>query len=185
VGAAVIGAVFATGLFVVRGGDAGPSLLAGVLGQGSLLFVDTQVLNYVPQYEPYAWGSTYLDSGFSAVGLGAWASRGSLAEWLVDIYAPGSSGGYGFSMIAEVTMNFSQWGILPAFLLLGVVITRLTKTSGNSAFAAFMKVFLVVFVPYMLRSDSVGLFSGVVSAILFFVFLSVFTKGETTAARED
>ncbi|AWB91195.1 O-antigen polysaccharide polymerase Wzy [Aeromicrobium chenweiae] len=173
-------------LFTLRGGAAGSSPLTTILGQGSLLFVDTRVLSFVPIYQPYAHGATYLDSAASALTLGAWAPGKGLSQWLVDTYAPDSDSGYGFSMIGELVYNFGQWAILPTFFVLGWIINAAVSRSHRSAFAAYLSTFSVVFVPYMLRSDSRGLFSGLVYALLLFGVLTVVTlkrSGTHEAAR--
>lgn len=169
--AAAVGAA----LFTLRGGTAGSSLLTTILGQGSLLFVDTRVLLFVPTYQAHALGTTYLDSAASALTLGTWQPGVGLSQWLISTYAPDSDSGYGFSMIGELVYNFGQWSILPVFFVLGWIINAAVSRAHRSAFAAYLSTFSIVFVPYMLRSDSRGLFSGLVYALVLFGLLTAVT----------
>lgn len=179
----VVAAVVGAALFTLRGGEAGSSPVTVILGQGSLLFVDTKVLSYVPIFQPHALGASYLDSLVSALSFGAWSPGVGLSQWLISIYAPGSDSGYGFSMIGELVYNFGQWAILPAFFVLGRIIAAAVSRAYRSPFAAYLSTFAIVFLPYMLRSDSRGLFSGVIYALLLFAVLTTITSRRFAITR--
>lgn len=154
------------GLFAVSALSTGRSNAsgeqAGALFQGSLLFVDTRVLEYVPATTPHLHGTTYLSALASGLTRGQVGGGVSPTRWLVDSYAPGSGAGYGFSLTGEALLNFGMLGVLPFFLLLGICVNVVVNRLDRGAAAAHLGYFLTMFVPYMFRSDSRGLVSGIV-----------------------
>lgn len=136
------------------------------LFQGSLLFVDTRVLEYVPASTPNTDGSTYWAAFTSAVTRGRIGGDVSPTQWLVDSYAPMSTSGYGFSVTGEALLNFGMIGVLPVFLVIGVCVNLVVNRLDRSSLHAHLGYFLTMFVPYMFRSDSRGLISGVVLCLV-------------------
>lgn len=163
-----LGSIIAASLLFAR--RAGEALdLAGVLNQGSLLFVDTFVIGWVPRHVDYAYGETYVQA--IATLPPSWIHRSdipSLSEWLVSLYAPGSSGGYGFSLSAEAYLNFGLVGIYPVFLLLGLTQRAIVNRFGRSEWCTFFSVFMLAAVLYAIRGDSSQLIKLMIYGAVFF-----------------
>lgn len=146
------------------------------LFEGSLLFVDTRVLEYVPGSTPHAHGSTYLSAFTSAVTRGQVGGDVSPTQWLVDNYVPGSTAGYGFSVSGEALLNFGMIGVLPVFFVLGIAVNLVVNRLDRSSMHAHLGYFLTIFVPYMFRSDSRGLLSGVFLCLVLHGALALFAQ---------
>jgi hypothetical protein len=152
--------------YLSAGRSSAPEAQSGALFQGSLLFVDTRVLDAVPASTPYAHGDTYLAALTSALTHGHVGGDVSPTRWLVESYAPSSTSGYGFSMSGEALLNFGILGVLPVFCVLGVAVNLIVNRIDASPTAAHLGYFLTMFVPYMFRSDSRGLLSGIVTCLV-------------------
>ena len=151
---------------LAAGRSAEPGEHTNALFQGSLLFVDTRVLEYVPTSTPYGHGQTYLAALVSALTRGRVGGEVSPTQWLVDSYAPAGTSGYGFSLSGEALLNFGLVGVLPVFFLIGVGVNVVVNRLDRSPLAAHLGYFLTIFVPYMFRSDSRGLMSGIVLCLV-------------------
>lgn len=167
--------VFATFLVAQRGG--GPVDPAGVLNQGSLLFVDTFVLILVPGALSYSFGLTYLQSLVSLAP--AWLHESqyqSLSSWLVSLYAPGSSSGYGFSLTAEAYLNFGYLGIFVVFVAIGLIQGELARRFARSDWASYISVYFSVVLLYSIRGDSQQLLKSLAYGALLFLLLTVVAR---------
>lgn len=174
-----VGSVLAAAL--LSSGRAGEVFdLTGVLNQGSLLFVDTFVIGWVPERTGYSHGGTYLQT-VRALAPGWLHDSGAvgLSEWLVDRYAPGSGGGYGFSLSAEAHLNFGPAGVLPVFLVLGLAVRAAVDRFGRSEFGTFFAVHCTAVVLYALRGDSSQLVKSALYGAVFFLVLRA-TSGRAT-----
>lgn len=174
---AVVGATL---LSSIRAGEAFD--LTGVLNQGSLLFVDTFVIDRVPAQEGYSYGATYLRTLLTLPP--AWLhdpGTVGLSDWLVALYAPGSGGGYGFSMSAEAHLNFGPAGVLPVFLVLGLAVRAATDRFGRSEWSTFFGVHLTAVALYALRGDSSQLVKSALYGAVFFAVIHA-TSGRTRDA---
>jgi len=159
--------IVASFLFATRSGK---SLdVTGVLNQGSLLFVDSIVLGQVPEHADFAYGGTYLQALRTL--LPSWiydSGAVPLSSWLVNYYAPGSKGGYGFSLSAEAYMNLGLVGIFAVFLLLGLAVRMAINRCGLSEWCTYFSVYFIAASLYALRGDSSQLAKSVIYGAIFF-----------------
>jgi len=134
-----------------------------VLNQGSLLFIDTYVMDKVPDERPYEWGATYLRS--------VTPTRQSLADDFAREYAPAGDSGYGYSITAEAYLNFGMMGIPIVVFLVSfghrILINRLKSSDWTMYFS------VVYFTAWMygLRGDSVQFIRTLVYGAAFFFIL--------------
>ena len=173
---AVVGATL---LSSIRAGEAFD--LTGLLNQGSLLFVDTFVIDRVPAVDGYSGGATYVRALRTLPP--AWLhdpGTAGLSDWLVALYAPGSGGGYGFSLSAEAHLNFGPAGVLPVFLVLGLAVRAATDRFGRSEWSTFSGVHIMAVALYALRGDSSQLLKSVLYGAVFFAVIHA-TSGRTRA----
>ncbi|MET0237946.1 MAG: O-antigen polysaccharide polymerase Wzy [Kibdelosporangium sp.] len=172
-----VSVVLASGLATVR-----ENLEFGVtqtLNQGSVLFVDSFVMNAVPGTYPYRLGQTYLDAVTSVLQL-SWSDRLPLDEWLVSLYTPGWTGGYGFSLTAEAYLNFGMLGIPVVFALIGLGVRSLVNRCDQSDLAAYLTVLAIAGLLNALRGDSAQLLKIVVYGTVFFAVLHVVSSATET-----
>ena len=134
-----------------------------MLNQGSLLFIDTYVMDKVPDERPYEWGATYLRS--------VTPTRQSLADDFAREYAPAGDSGYGYSITAEAYLNFGMMGIPIVVFLVSfghrILINRLKSSDWTMYFS------VVYFTAWMygLRGDSVQFIRTLVYGAAFFFIL--------------
>ncbi|OLF06593.1 O-antigen polysaccharide polymerase Wzy [Actinophytocola xanthii] len=134
--------------------------LAQALNQGSIPFVDTFVRLVVPDFWPYRFGESYLE---------ALNPRGELLQtWLVNLYAAGSSGGYGFSLTAEAYLNFGTLGVPVVFVALGLLVRWTVNQAGRSEWTTYLSVLLLTAVLTTLRGESAQLVRMMGYGVVFF-----------------
>lgn len=168
-----VGATLAASfLFATR---AGQSLdITGVLNQGSLLFVDSFVLGQIPGKMDHTYGATYLQALLTLPPSWIYDSgTPGLSSWLVSRYAPGSDGGYGFSLSAEAYMNFGLVGVFGVFLLVGLGLRAAINGFGQSEWRSYFSVYLMAGTLYALRGDSSQLLKLIVYGSIFFAVIHV------------
>ncbi|HET7475465.1 MAG TPA: O-antigen polysaccharide polymerase Wzy [Dermatophilaceae bacterium] len=169
--AGLASAAVATVLFAQRG-DSEVSV-AGLLNQGSVLFVDTFVMSLVPVQLAFASGTTYVSALASVAPSWLYDSKHvGLSEWLVGIYAPGSPSGYGFSLTGEAYLNFGYYGIFGAFLVLGLVLGGLSRRFARSDWASYASVYYATIFMYAIRGDSEQVLKSMLYGGLFFVVVT-------------
>lgn len=151
-------------LFALRAGEQVD--LPSILNQGSLLFVDTFVMEVVPHVRGFEYGGTYLAALTGA--LLFLPGGGSLMQWLVASYAPGSDSGYGFSLSAEAYLNFGTWGIPVLFFALTLVHRLLVNRSDRSPFWSSLSVLYLSAWMYALRGETATLVKTCVDGFVFF-----------------
>ena len=173
--------IVASFLFATRNGK---SLdITGVLNQGSLLFVDSFVLGQTPVHIDYAYGATYWQTLRTLPPDWIYDSGAvSLSSWLVNHYAPGSDGGYGFSLSAEAYMNFGPVGIFGVFLLLGLALRMVINQFGQSEWYSYFSVYFTAASLYALRGDSSQLAKLVIYGAIFFAVIHVTSTPATSAS---
>ncbi|BCB83840.1 O-antigen polysaccharide polymerase Wzy [Phytohabitans suffuscus] len=142
--------------------------LTQVLNQGSVLFVDTFVMDLVPAVMPHLHGLTYL----SAV-TGLVATEPTLTSWLVDAYAPGSGSGYGFSLTGEAYLNFGLAGIPVVFALLAYTQRWLTNRCDLGQFPAFVSVLFTICLMYGFRGESATFLRTMVDGLVLYGLVHV------------
>jgi oligosaccharide repeat unit polymerase len=155
--------------------------LTQALNQGSIPFVDTYVRHLVPDYLPHLHGRTYLD-GVLGVLPDAFYSRDvqPLDAWLVDQYAPGSSGGYGFSLTAEAYLDFGVVGIPVQFFVLGLLVRWVLNRADRSDWSTFLSVVMVTAVFGALRGDTAQLVRILLYGAVFFAVLHLLSSRSDT-----
>jgi hypothetical protein len=130
--------------------------------------VDTNVLAIVPEQMPFYEGRTYLNGVANLLPSRLYHTQLNLSEWLVDWIAPGSPGGYGFSLSAEAYMNFGRPGVLGFFMLTAFIQIWLVNRFRMSDFYAFFSVFYTGIWMYSLRNDSFTMIKSCTYAIAFY-----------------
>jgi oligosaccharide repeat unit polymerase len=151
--------------------------LTQALNQGSIPFVDTFVRHLVPDYLPHLHGRTYLD-GVLGVLPDALYSRDAppLDAWLVDQYAAGSSGGYGFSLTAEAYLNFGAVGIPVQFFALGLLMRWVLNRADRSDWSTFLSVVMVTALFGALRGDTAQFVRILLYGAAFFAVLHLLSS---------
>ena len=127
----------------------------------SNLFVFSKILVWVPDEEPYRWGSTYADSVLSFFPGASDERKRALSDWFKSRYAPGSSSAYGFAMDAEAFMNFGWVGPPLVFFFWGALLGWLyarARRPGAGWFNAFLWVLTTSYSIFAVRADSRMLF---------------------------
>jgi oligosaccharide repeat unit polymerase len=101
------------------------------------------IMQRVPGEFDYIYGHSFLLAISTAIPNLFWdvhpAKSGSLALWLVHEVNPWiakAGGGYGFSIFAEMYLNFYWLGMIPLFLV-GIFITRFSIVKANPINTAF------------------------------------------------
>ncbi|HVV76625.1 MAG TPA: O-antigen polysaccharide polymerase Wzy [Mycobacteriales bacterium] len=185
------GAAFGVGAVVLAGGlvslrSGSPFDLTAILNQGSLLFVDTFVRSLVPTSIGYAHGHTYVTTLHNILPFHVLNnSTPSPTQWLVNMYAPGSSSGYGFSLSAEAYMNFGTVGIAFVFMLVGLA-QRSAVNSMDRSLAHIYRSMVVLFgLMYSIRGDSSQLLKTVFYAAVIYCVLVMPVRGREVATRSE
>jgi oligosaccharide repeat unit polymerase len=101
------------------------------------------IMQRVPWEFDFIYGHSFLLAASTAIPNLFWAvhpaKSGSLALWLVNEVNPwiaNAGGGYGFSIFAEMYLNFYWLGMLPLFFI-SIYIARLAKVKVNPINTAF------------------------------------------------
>lgn len=162
-------AIYATLSFTVRV-DYGHGFVGGFLNQGSILFVNTQIINYV-NWDNFLHGETYINSLYNLVPSSIYRTDFVLASWFKNLYAPGGDSGYGFALDAEAFLNFGYWGIFPLFFMIAVISRKIFNSSERNPFSLYLSVFFTAQIMYAFRNDSLSLFKSTFYAHIFFVII--------------
>jgi oligosaccharide repeat unit polymerase len=158
------GIVGATWLASVRSAGAGMGITRA-LNEGTLAFTDTYVMYLVPRQVPFEYGATYWDAVVAVLPIGP---QYALAQWLVDTYLPGYSGGWGFSLTAEAYLNFGLIGIPIVFGLLTAMQRFLVNRADRSNFWLYASIVFTVHWMYNFRGESFALVKTLVYAVLLY-----------------
>jgi hypothetical protein len=161
----------ATYLFASRAGES--TDIAQALNQGSLLFVDSYIVERYPDLLQFRWGETYLNAIASIAPSWLVTPTPSLADELVLSYAPGSGSGYGFSLTAEAYMNFGLAGVLVVFFGLAVAQQFLVNRCDHSLFWAYASIAFTIAWMYAIRGESLHLAKICFDAVLLYGVVSV------------
>ncbi|RKR91334.1 O-antigen polysaccharide polymerase Wzy-like protein [Micromonospora pisi] len=158
------GIVVATYLASIRSPGVGEGTTR-LLNEGTVTFPDTYVMNLVPDQMPHRYGETYWDALLGVLPIG---QQYALAQWLVDLYAPGSPGGYGFSLAAEAYLNFGMAGIPLVFVALTVVQRLLARRVDQGDFYLYASMLFTITWMYNFRGESFALVKTLVyGAVLY------------------
>jgi len=157
--------------------------LEQTLNLGSVAFVDTFVMSVVPDYLPYRDGTTYLDTLLDILPNWLHTRSTPLSEWLVDLYVPGSNGGYGFSLTGEAYLNFGMVGIPVVFFLVTLVHRFIVNRSDRSDWWTYLNVLFVATFMYSLRGDSLQFVKTIFFGMVFFGLCYVPSSSRKTEDR--
>lgn len=142
---------------------------AGLLNQGSLLFVNTQILDFVDSGLPLQNGMTYVYSILNLLPRWAYSTDFRLIYWFKDLYAPTSESGYGFALDAEAYLNFGYIGVPIVIFILAGFQKYLFNRIKSHPFYLYFSIFYMATLMYSLRNDSLALLkSGLYACIFFF-----------------
>ena len=136
------------------------SMIQGVLGLGSNLFIVSRVVEWIPTEIPYQLGATYAHTLVNLLPSFVLPQLHyeSLLSWFKERYAPTSDSGYGFAMEAEAYMNFGLAGPLAIFCLWTLGLCRLFERQRIIRHAFLYQygyTFMLPFSLYCFRGDSV------------------------------
>ncbi|MEJ5929153.1 O-antigen polysaccharide polymerase Wzy [Corynebacterium sp. H128] len=163
-----LAAVLGTFLFVQRAGE--ELSFAAILNQGSTLFIDTFIYDWV---ESGSWYPT--DSWVSALTNTLPTVDGALSQWLVVLYTGDNIAqyAYGFSITAEAFMNGGFFGILAFFCVIGTIHRLLLKMAQSSGVWLGLSVAFLYLFLYAIRGELYSFVSGSTGAILLAVFFAI------------
>lgn len=168
--------IVATLLFSFRAG--GGFNVIGVLNQGLLLFVDTYLMNLVPAGgQGHFWGGTYVDTVQRLPPRFLYNSGEiSLPQWFVEIYNPGASVGYGFSMTGEAYINFGIIGIPLVFALVALFQRSLVNRIDRSDWFGYGSIYFTATWMYALRGDSLQLVKTMLFGSIVFALFRIISR---------
>lgn len=149
-------AASAVSLSAGRGGNFDDSLFISALSQGSNLFVNSYVYNYIAASGDYFHGKSYWDAVLSTLSFGLIKGEYALSDWLTRMYAgPNSTSGYGFSLEGEAYLNFGFTGVFVVFFCIGQLISYgVKKGDTGSMLPKLVYIWTVVFLFYQVRQES-------------------------------
>lgn len=166
-------ALGATAIFFFRdSSQESANPLAALLGQGSILFINTYVLKIFEGGAEFFHGETFLNSLLNLAPSWIYKTDYNNLDWFKSQYAAASDSGYGFALDAEGYMNFGLLGVFGLFILIGLYFKFVFKRFESSEFARYMSVFSVGFIMYALRNDSLALFKGHLYGAIIYLALN-------------
>ncbi len=165
-----------TFIFVLRMKTYSPLLFSTLLNQGSLLFINTQIMSWIDSGQPFMYGYTYLNTVLNLLPSWIYHTDFNVLNWFKDTYAPGGESGYGFALDAEAYLNFGYLGIVFVFFIIALVQRLTFNMIGRHSFFLYFSVFYTAFLMYCLRGDSLAYLKGNLYAILFFFLNHLLSK---------
>ena len=170
-------AVLATWIFSIRGN--GEVSSAGVLNQGSVLFVDTVLLSRSPILDTDA-----TESYWNMVSGGASPDFTSLSDWFVDFYlGAGAQTGYGYSMVGEARLNAGLVGVAAVFAALALFHQLMLAKASTWRPGLFFAPLFMTFLMYAMRGDLQMLVNSLVYGAVLLIFTHL-TQGERPRPAE-
>lgn len=152
------------------------SALEGLLNQGSILFINTQVIKMLNESYQFFGGYTYFNSILNLLPSWIYKTDFNTLAWFKQNYAAASDSGYGFALDAEGWMNFGLIGVSLTYIVMGIS----QRIAFNNFFAGpffhYFSVFYTGFVMYSLRNDSLALLKGNLYAIIFYFIIHTTSK---------
>lgn len=171
--AVMIGMLFlATGVFFLRDAtQSSEGIIAAIMNQGSLLFVNTFSLKLLEERIDYFMGFTYFNSFLNLLPNWIYKTDFNTLEWFKNHYAAASTSGYGYGLDAEGFINFSFFGVFIVFFFILLLQRKIIKRLGTHPFFTYYSVFFTGFTMYSLRNDSLAFLKGNLYAIIFFFLI--------------
>jgi hypothetical protein len=177
------GVVVATYLSGARtGAGAG---VTEAFNQGSTMFVDTFVMEFVPHATPFQHGGTYLDALAGLVPVGSAAHHQTLMAWLVATHAPGSTSGYGFSLTAEAYLNFGMVGIFAVFAILTATHRHLVNRLDRHHFYPYASMLFCASWMYAFRGESATFLRTLAYGAALFVIVHLTSLSSSTTSTRS
>jgi hypothetical protein len=168
--------VLATGIFFIRDSSQNSQgVLASILNQGSLLFVNTFSVKLLHERVDYFMGFTYLNSLFNLLPSWIFKTDFNTLDWFKNNYAAASTSGYGFGLDAEGYINFSYFGVFLTFLMILIIQRKIMKHIASHPFFVYYSVFFSAFTMYSLRNDTLAFLKGNLYGIIFFYLIYRFS----------
>lgn len=164
-------------MFFIRDSNQSSSgAIEGLLNQGSILFINTQVIKMIEESYQFFGGYTYLNSLLNLLPSWIYKTDFNTLAWFKQNYAAASDSGYGFALDAEGWMNFGLIGVSLTYIVMGIS----QRIAFNNFFAGpffhYFSVFYTGFVMYSLRNDSLALLKGNLYAIIFYFIIHTTSK---------
>lgn len=164
-----------TYIFTQRAGADGVNIVS-ILNQGSLLFINTQIIDRTSDDLPFMYGATYANSVLNLLPSWLYQTGFSLSQWFKDLYGPGGISGYGFAIDAEAYLNFGYIGVPVLFAVLALLQRVLCNRIDRHPFFAYYSVFCAAFLMNSFRNDSLVLLQGLLFAAVLFAVVYLFSK---------
>ncbi|MCB9093687.1 MAG: oligosaccharide repeat unit polymerase [Halobacteriovoraceae bacterium] len=170
----LIGAV---GVFLLRDASQGSeSIIEALLNQGSILFINTNVIKYLELNISSFNGFTYLNSFINLIPSWIYHTDFNTVSWFKEMYAPASNSGYGFALDAEGFMNFGLAGVFGTFFFITVIQRIIYNNIDRHPMMLYFSTFYLSFSMYSLRNDSLAFFKGNLYAIIFYVVIHLSSR---------
>lgn len=144
------------------------TVIASVLNQGSLLFVNTNVLYLMDAGQDHTLGMTYVEGVLSLLPRALVDTKFSLSDWLRSEYAPRGTSGYGFGLDAEAYLNFGYAGVAAVFAIVTLIQRVAYERAKAGGVMLCFSVFYTAFLMYAMRNESLALIKGSIYALIFF-----------------
>ncbi|WP_206486235.1 O-antigen polymerase [Thalassotalea sp. G2M2-11] len=176
-----LGAIGFTLMSSGRSVEIDSSGIGAFLNQGSNLMVTSNILFWLEHDLQLWWGESYLSSLLNMLTLGALKITLPLSIWFSREYSPFvNDGAYGFSLEAEVLLNFGVIGIPIVFAIIGILISAAFKGYRNDKpFGTLMTYFILFYFIYAIRGESLIIFKSFsYCCIIFFFLLYVSQRGK-------
>lgn len=146
--------------------------ISAILNQGSILFINTNILKYLNSNIEHFNGSTYINSIINLLPSWIYKTDFNTINWFKNLYAKNSTSGYGFAIDAEGYLNFGIIGVVATFFIITIVHRISFNNIKRHPIFIYFSTFYLSFVMYSLRNDSLAYLKGSLYAILFFIFLT-------------
>ncbi len=147
------------------------SIISALFNQGSILFINTNILKFLDTSIEFFNGHTYFNSIVNLVPSFIHKTDFNTVNWFKDMYAAKSTSGYGFALDAEGYLNFGMTGVGLTFFIITFVHRLIYNNIDKQPLFLYYSTFYLSFIMYALRNDSLAFFKGNLYAILFFFFV--------------
>jgi oligosaccharide repeat unit polymerase len=164
-----------TCLFLLRADRINENLFVSFLNQGSLLFVNTYVLDMLDRGLHHFYGQTYLNTFLNLLPHWIMSTDFNLGRWFRSEYVRYGESSYGFGLDAEAFLNFGFVGVVTIFFVIGSFQRFVFNRIQNKPFYLYFSVFFTAFCMYSFRNDSLALIKGSLYGILFFWMVKIFS----------
>jgi hypothetical protein len=165
----VIGVVLGSLLGFIRS-EGGEFDWTSILGQNSILFINTNVLYLFPDTHDFQQGLTYVNAFLTIVPGFFWPDQPEmLTTWFKNWFAPSSRSSYGFALDAEAYLNFGFVGVPFVFAAWSLVLYWLARRFDRHAFYSFASLYFLSGIMYSVRNESWTIIHSCVYAGIFFL----------------